>query len=717
MNYKKSIIIVATIVLGWNCLLLAQPEWFWQNPQPQGNHLNDVFVFNANAAVAVGAAGTVLSTFDGGNHWEIQHFVAGIARALNAVHFIDDNTGWIAGDRVILRTVDGGSNWELLPVNTASELQTIYFTNSDTGWAAGTNGIILKTTDGGATWDSLLTNQWYWWKTMYFLDRQTGWVAGTNWDFGEILKTTDGGMSWAPVLVDTLFPITSIHFSSPDTGWAATTLCWGDCIGRIYKTTNGGTTWDVKLSDSEGLTSIYFTDNDTGWAAGGQIFKTVDGGESWQDDTPSAQGFNAAKFDAFHNGWSVGNFGTIYHSTDNGSTWNAQSALTTDDDIQSVYFRDDLNGWAASGDQSWYWEGIIYAYRILKTTDGGVNWNTVLYGSIEDDDRYLRSIIMLDNGTGWAVGNGSRVFHTIDDGNSWTDLSTSFPGEWAEVQFVNPDTGWIAGSGILKTVDGGISWNSVTSLVVNAIYFTDPNTGWAVGPGGTIWKSTTGGNSWNSQPSGVTQSLNAVYFSDTPKGWAVGENGTILRTDNGGETWDALTTTPFNSWTDIYFSDPVNGWITGGGTILSTTDGGVSWQAQSAGTNALLNSVFFTDTTTGWVVGNDGVILSTRDPLSPIHEQNSTPTGIPESILLHQNYPNPFNPTTTIEFSLPRSSFVTLRIFTLLGQEVAALVAGKLPAGNHQFSWDGGSQASGIYFYRLQTEQGMAQTKRMLLLK
>jgi hypothetical protein len=94
---------------------------------------------------------------------------------------------------------------------------------------------------------------------------------------------------------------------------------------------------------------------------------------------------------------------------------------------------------------------------------------------------------------------------------------------------------------------------------------------------------------------------------------------------------------------------------------------------------------------------------------------------IPETFALKQNYPNPFNPTTTIEFGLPNSEFVTLRIFNILGQLVRTLVNFNYPAGEHSVIWDGrdnnGSPvASGIYIYQLQAGR-FVQRNKMLLLK
>ncbi len=95
--------------------------------------------------------------------------------------------------------------------------------------------------------------------------------------------------------------------------------------------------------------------------------------------------------------------------------------------------------------------------------------------------------------------------------------------------------------------------------------------------------------------------------------------------------------------------------------------------------------------------------------------------NLPDEFTLGQNYPNPFNPTTTIKFDLPARAQVSLSVYNVLGQKVTTLVNETLPAGRYETEWDGSSDggvevASGIYFYRLHTEQ-FTQTKKMILLK
>ncbi len=89
--------------------------------------------------------------------------------------------------------------------------------------------------------------------------------------------------------------------------------------------------------------------------------------------------------------------------------------------------------------------------------------------------------------------------------------------------------------------------------------------------------------------------------------------------------------------------------------------------------------------------------------------------NIPVAYNLSQNYPNPFNPTTTIEFSIPNSGFVTLKIYNVLGEEITTLVSEKLSFGSYAYNWDARNLASGIYLYRLQAGDYI-ETRKMVLM-
>ena len=106
-------------------------------------------------------------------------------------------------------------------------------------------------------------------------------------------------------------------------------------------------------------------------------------------------------------------------------------------------------------------------------------------------------------------------------------------------------------------------------------------------------------------------------------------------------------------------------------------------------------------------------VLDWNNPVGIIEKELSQR---PSEFNLMQNYPNPFNPITTIEFDLPSNSEVTLKIFNLLGEEIAILLSASLLSGSHSVQWDASKYASGIYLYKLQAGN-YVETKKMVLMK
>ncbi|UCF65753.1 MAG: T9SS type A sorting domain-containing protein, partial [bacterium] len=116
-------------------------------------------------------------------------------------------------------------------------------------------------------------------------------------------------------------------------------------------------------------------------------------------------------------------------------------------------------------------------------------------------------------------------------------------------------------------------------------------------------------------------------------------------------------------------------------------------------------------------------IGSQENPLGPSRIE-FVDGSMPQEFTLKQNYPNPFNPSTTIQFDLPKTSEVTLRVYNILGEEVATLVSEKLSTGSYSYEWDASKLASGVYLYRMQAgdpSQGAGQsyveTRKMALVR
>ncbi|HSR18609.1 MAG TPA: T9SS type A sorting domain-containing protein, partial [Ignavibacteriaceae bacterium] len=225
--------------------------------------------------------------------------------------------------------------------------------------------------------------------------------------------------------------------------------------------------------------------------------------------------------------------------------------------------------------------------------------------------------------------------------------------------------------------------------------------------------TTNGGINWVSQSAGPnTDFLYSVHFINSQVGMAVGLFTTAIRTTDGGSTWTNFY--PVNRslhFNCVFLIDSTNAFIAGYGDLLKTTNSGVSWTDEII--ENPLTSIFFSDQLHGTAVGLNGTILHTDN--GGVTEVNQEKINY-MTYELKQNYPNPFNPSTTISFSLPQSQKVELKVFDILGNEVAVLLNEFKSAGEHKIEFDASNLSSGIYFCRL-TAGALVQTKKMVLLQ
>ncbi len=155
------------------------------------------------------------------------------------------------------------------------------------------------------------------------------------------------------------------------------------------------------------------------------------------------------------------------------------------------------------------------------------------------------------------------------------------------------------------------------------------------------------------------------------------------------------------------------------GAIYTTTNGGNNWLYQVPDTNINIFSYYhiqFINKSCGWAYSRSKGIHTKvgGDPLTSIAYTNSQ---IPKQFNLEQNYPNPFNPSTTINYELQITNYVTLKVFDLQGKEVQMLVNKKQSAGSYSAEFNGVNLSSGIYFYTLFLNGATVDTKKMLLIK
>ncbi|MFC2085294.1 T9SS type A sorting domain-containing protein [Bacteroidota bacterium] len=135
----------------------------------------------------------------------------------------------------------------------------------------------------------------------------------------------------------------------------------------------------------------------------------------------------------------------------------------------------------------------------------------------------------------------------------------------------------------------------------------------------------------------------------------------------------------------------------------------------ASGTTEHLNGINFIDSETGWAVGGNKILKTTNGGITTSVEETET-KSVADNFYLSQNYPNPFNPSTKIKYSIPKQNIVTLKVFDVLGGEVATLVNKEHSQGNYEIEFNGNNLTSGIYFYRL-IAGNYIETKKMILVK
>jgi photosystem II stability/assembly factor-like uncharacterized protein len=274
---------------------------------------------------------------------------------------------------------------------------------------------------------------------------------------------------------------------------------------------------------------------------------------------------------------------------------------------------------------------------------------------------------------------------------------------------------------IVHTTDGGNNW--VTQLDVGSSYsvrafFIDNNNGWAATSSGRFYKTINGGQQWVSKTDFINFLVEDLFFLNNNLGWAVGGN-IIYRTTDGGENWSYQISPVHgaNFLNSVFFADELNGWIVGeGGRILGSTDGGNSWRPQSCPTGNGLESVFFIDKYKGWAVGRNSTILHTTGGGIFTSISTNEIVQLPKKIELFQNYPNPFNPETKIKYSLKQGSQISIKVYDVLGEELAILVSEYKNAGEYEVHFNARNLPSGVYFYVLNNGQNL-ESQKMLLLK
>ena len=376
-------------------------------------------------------------------------------------------------------------------------------------------------------------------------------------------------------------------------------------------------------------------------------------------------------------GTGAGVSGIVLRTINGGSTWTSAGVFAGD--VYTITALDANTAIAAN-------YAITYT-RLLKTTSGGVSWRTV--DSIAGVSAFYDNIRMFDVNNGIAqgdpVGGYWVIKKTTDGGNTWVPVSPALPqagaeGGWQNAMDFVGTYGWFGtnNSRIYRTSDGGSTWTSASTTFVNSfsVAFSRLDAGLA---GGDLQfdKSTDAGATWTAVPPGLNTPAVSMWANPNSSEFWMASGPSVLYSPNFGASWSAL---------------PPNG---------------CGHQANDLDMVRMGSGLY------GWLVGNAGTIVRFRRTAVGVEVITH---DIPTVFALSQNYPNPFNPSTTIKYDLPVDTRVTLKVFNIIGQEVATLVNGEQKAGHPSVEWNAGNLASGVYLYRLEAGS-FTSVKKLLLLR
>lgn len=408
---------------------------------------------------------------------------------------------------------------------------------------------------------------------------------------------------------------------------------------------------------------------------------------------------------------------------------------------------------AAQPTNNWvkYWDNPV-----LDVGDPG-EWDS---GGVNFPDIYFDGFTYKMWYTGATQLNTARIgYATSSDGTNWIKDITNNPvltpdsSAWDSLVVVLPVVifdgtiykMWYGGGGPgsievgYATSPDGISWTKDSANPVINVGLPGEWDDAEVNPGTVIFDGSTYKMWYGGRSQGPSYQIGYATSSDGINWVKDITNNPVLMPGNPGEWDDLFVYTPDVIWDGVKY----HMWYFGrGGTPLTsgigyaTSSDGVNWEKDTTNNPVLRPGdpgewddnivahpkVIITNTVYRmWYTGNDGI--NARIGLAT----DSIPVGISDKDItairnfsLSQNYPNPFNPTTSIDYTLPKSSPVKLKIFSLLGQEIRALVDEHQSAGTKTVVWDGRDNlgrlvSSGIYVYRLQADNEVRSRKMLLV--
>lgn len=349
---------------------------------------------------------------------------------------------------------------------------------------------------------------------------------------------------------------------------------------------------------------------------------------------------------------------------------------------------------------------------VYRSTNDGGTWQ-----SIGLSNEY---VLMLKrfNGNLFACTFASGLYRSTNNGTSWSLVGGGLsPGTVYSLAGQGQSLYAALIAGIYKSTDNGTTWTvtGMTNPNQTIVVATPAGHLYAADLDALVYRSTDGGVSWTqildgmSTPADLLVAPNGYIYLSLQSFFAPG----VLRSTDGGATWQNVLPSVVSGWFavnavgNIFLSTFASG-------VYRSTDAGTTWQQINSGlTNTSTRGIAMNSVNRVFVGTSNGLVFRSVQPtVSVDHDESSRPTAF----VLYQNYPNPFNPSTTVRFEVGGLGFVSLKVYNLLGQEVATLVNDELEPGQYDVLWNADGVASGVYVYRL-SAGSFTESKRMLLLR
>lgn len=725
--------------ISYSQISMADPNLKQLHPTPQGSIVRWIKVWNDSNWYAGGEMGMFMKTSDAGKNWivtneggwpnytfpEIKYHIIAFAH-----WFWDMNNGIVAGIGAgVCKTSDGGNTWDTIRITPNNgTIWDICFTDQNNGYLVGNaNFKCMKTTDGGLTWKNLSNFPALIGYSVYASDSNKVLVFGQ----GHVYQSLDGGASWNDIYLNNSLIINASVFPNPDLGF----ICGNN--GLFGYTTNGGNSWNTSFPTNSNFTAITYYNNEVYLVASDTLYKSTDLGQTWTKScfTVPAQGqLYITTTYAIDKAASTllmgGQYGAMFLSSDNGSSWKYLSKFVSYAPVYSLYVENKPNGKIIG--QGYVTSVPSVPGTIISSDDGGLNWSRSSYISPLPITRSQ----FLDNLNGYVLGTGTQgsYFAKTHDGGLTFDTTNAYlvnSNGLACLHFLNAQTGWLAGGNdtvqyIAKTTDGGNTWENKATEDPEAIFqiaFFNENLGYAGGfemhlndQRSYLLKTTDGGDSW-------VRIFPPIPFPDGVQRLKIVDKYTLyvsslqnlFRSNDAGNTWTEIPV-PFPSgW--IFNMDWKGdfGVLTGAwGYVIKTTNGGQDWTMFNTGGWGVF-SVKIVNADTFYLGGGNGQIYRyANETITNISSEIQIST--PETFALLQNYPNPFNPLTIISYAIPKDGYVSLKIYDVQGKEIKVLVSSEQKAGYYSIDFNARNLASGVYFYKLESGT-YSSTKKLMLLK